>query len=263
MIIHNFDGLQSELATEFVETGFCTVDMVNVDGFKSLSDLIVELFSKELDEAAPAELSFESLHKIKNLPEINPLRLSVFKGINSYSWVRPTLYSLVRPHIDALVGNEVVMQNRVNLGVMMPSDDTSHIPIHADTDSGESPFQVVVWIPLTKIDNGNGIFFLPEKYAHLTEKFWEIFSNEGEKAATQSISRYLVEPVVNVGQAVIFDSKLLHGSFPNPTNSTRVSLNTRFKALMSPDGNGEKSLGPFYSPTILKPITKRGLATYE
>ncbi len=40
------------------------------------------------------------------------------------------------------------MQLRVNLSIQMPEDESSLLPVHADTWSGDSPYEVVVWLPL-------------------------------------------------------------------------------------------------------------------
>ena len=43
------------------------------------------------------------------------------------------------------------MQKQINLSIMMPKDTSSNISLHVDTHSGESPFQVVMWLPLTDV----------------------------------------------------------------------------------------------------------------
>jgi sporadic carbohydrate cluster 2OG-Fe(II) oxygenase len=63
-------------------------------------------------------------------------------------WFRPTYFGPARSTIETLVGNELAMQDRVNLSIQLPRDDSSLLPIHADAFGGETPFQVVEWLPL-------------------------------------------------------------------------------------------------------------------
>ena len=46
------------------------------------------------------------------------------------------------------VNNEIAMQLRVSLSIQLPLDDSSLLPVHADTWTGVSPFETVVWLPL-------------------------------------------------------------------------------------------------------------------
>ena len=40
------------------------------------------------------------------------------------------------------------MQNRINLSIQLPKDKGSLLDTHADTWNGNSPFEIVVWVPL-------------------------------------------------------------------------------------------------------------------
>ena len=43
-----------------------------------------------------------------------------------------------------MVGNELAMQNNINLSIQFPDDVSSLLPLHADTWSGDSPFERTV-----------------------------------------------------------------------------------------------------------------------
>src|SRR5260370_21244394 len=53
------------------------------------------------------------------------------------------------------------MQNRINLSIQMPEDDSSLLDIHADVFGGETPFQVVQWLPLVDCHDSKSMFILP------------------------------------------------------------------------------------------------------
>ena len=70
---------------------------------------------------------------------------------------------MARKQLYTIVGNELVMQNKVNLSIQLPNDDSSLLPIHSDTWSGDSPFEVVVWLPLVDCDTTKSMYILPPK----------------------------------------------------------------------------------------------------
>src|SRR3546814_6522586 len=92
---------------------------------------------------------------------VNALRLHVFNGLNAQPWCRPTYLALGRPVIDAVVGNELAMQNKVNLSIQMPRDETSTLAVHADVWSAETPYEVVQWTPLVDVHDTKAMYILP------------------------------------------------------------------------------------------------------
>ena len=60
-------------------------------------------------------------------------------------------YMVAKEGLDILVGNEIAMQKKLNLSIQVPNDNESNLPMHSDIYAGESPFEVVVWIPLMDV----------------------------------------------------------------------------------------------------------------
>ena len=46
----------------------------------------------------------------------------------------------------------------------MPKDQSSVLPMHADSFNGESPYEVVAWLPLVDCYFNKSMFLLPPKY---------------------------------------------------------------------------------------------------
>lgn len=86
---------------------------------------------------------------------------TVFNGLNAEPWFRPTYFRLARSTIEIIVGNELCMQRRVNLSIQMPGDDSSLLATHSDVWSGDSPFEVVVWVPLVDVHHTKAMYLLP------------------------------------------------------------------------------------------------------
>ena len=66
--------------------------------------------------------------------------------------------------VETIVGNELAMQNKLNLSFQMPNDKNSQLPMHSDIYAGESPFQVVVWIPLVNASSTKSMFITSPRY---------------------------------------------------------------------------------------------------
>ena len=57
------------------------------------------------------------------------------------------------------------MQTKINLSIQIPNDKTSMLPMHSDIYAGESPFEVVAWLPLTDVaSNSMSMFITKPKF---------------------------------------------------------------------------------------------------
>ena len=65
--------------------------------------------------------------------------------------------------LSNIVGNELAMQNNINLSIQIPNDESSLLPIHSDTWSGDSPFETVLWLPMVNCYKTKSMFILDAK----------------------------------------------------------------------------------------------------
>ena len=66
---------------------------------------------------------------------------------------------------------------------------------------------------------------------------------------------------IKFGEILIFSPILLHGNTINETDTTRVSMNCRFKSLLSPYNvfsTTHRNIPHFFKPLTIKPMTKIG-----
>ena len=75
------------------------------------------------------------------------------------------------------------MQQRVNLSIQMPGDTSSLLPVHADTWSGDSPYEVVAWLPLVHCYGTKAMYLLPPRHA-------AAFDARQEVSAPKALARY-------------------------------------------------------------------------
>ena len=94
------------------------------------------------------KIDFNNLHNHLKYNEVNNFRLKLFKDLNNQNWSMESYYKIFKEYLEIIVGNELVMQNQLNLSVQMPKDQSSVLPMHADSFNGESPYEVVAWLPV-------------------------------------------------------------------------------------------------------------------
>jgi sporadic carbohydrate cluster 2OG-Fe(II) oxygenase len=250
------------LEAEFLELGYVLKDVGDLDTLTKFRRALVEAACEFLDRPAPNddEKFLNDLHHIVGSGEINDLRLACFNALNRFIWCRPTYYEMAKPWLHRLVGSELAMQNKVNLSIQMPGDETSVLPAHTDVWSAETPFEVVQWLPLVDVFDTKAMFILPPEKNREVRKFVSAHGNAPDGldlyAGFKDEFRFLEIPF---GKVLIFSPILLHGNILNETSETRWSLNSRFTGLFTPYASDEKTLGNFFLPITPRPVSRVGM----
>jgi sporadic carbohydrate cluster 2OG-Fe(II) oxygenase len=253
------DNDESELGERFLADGHIVLPVDDTSGLERLRNLIAGLAATHFGLPAPEESGafLETIHDRLPPEELNEFRLYVINSMNAEAWLRPTYYGLARKALAAVVGNELVMQKRINLSIQLPNDDGSLLPVHADVWSGDSPFEVVVWLPLVDCQATKSMYLLaPAPNATMHTRMKEFASNSPEDLF-KAIEDQVEFIKISFGQILVFSQNLMHGNRINQEAETRWSMNCRFKSLFSP--YADKKLGEFFEPITLKPATRMGL----
>ena len=201
--------------------------------------------------------NLSELHKFVPTKKINELRLKIFNKLNkNFDWMEK-IKSLAIADIIPIIGPDILIQSKINVSIQMPDDKSSILPIHADAFSGESPFQINLWIPLTNCFDSNAMFILDEK---ITMKYVKNMFNKDNKSL--DINKIKVGKKnfqhMQFGEILIFNPGLLHGNILNNTNKTRISMNVRLKALLAPESEKtpDRKYGTFYKKFNLSENTQ-------
>ena len=180
------------------------------NGFSNYQDFFEEIIIKTAEKQGFRGIkTLSSIHEIVLVKDINRLRLAIFNEINKVEDWSSLIYKSIIPRINYMLGHDLSIQSKLNLSIQMPNDETSILEEHLDFRSGDSPFQLVIWIALTNSYLDNSMFI---KYNNLTE---------------------FIE--VKKGDILIFDPNIPHGNKINTTEHTRISMNVRIKNWFSPD----------------------------
>ncbi len=242
----------------FLADGHIIVPAEDLDAVRAIREQAASLAAHHLGCAPPDDPGrfLETIHERVSVAGLNDLRLAVFEGLNILSWLRPAYFAVARRVLEVLVGNELAMQLRVNLSIQLPGDDSSLLPIHADVFNGDSPYEVVVWLPLVDCHGTKSMFFLPPGP---NQRLVDEFANQSSRSAEdlyRQVEPELLWLTVKFGEVLIFSQNLMHGNRVNREPDTRWSMNCRFKSLFSP--YADKKLGEFFEPVTLRPATRLG-----
>ena len=250
-----------ELSNTFLRDGHVVREAESESILESVRQDVIQIATNWLKQNGLESASFDLANSHKFVPNdrLNDLRLTIFAEINKLSDIRQRYFSLARQTISTLVGNELAMQNKVNMSVQQLNDESSVLPMHSDIWTGDSPFQVVLWVPLTDASETNSMFFLPplaSREARNRVAAGEFKSMDQIENAYRS---QLITMVVPYGKVLVFDSSCLHGNVLNETKTSRWSINCRFTGLLTPFTNPERRLGTYYLPITTRAATKMGL----
>ncbi len=242
---------------DLINKGYLIKKVESKKSLKYISDFLKKKLTNEINIKKSQQFSFNNLHKYIEINQLNSIRLKLIKDINQNSLFRKNLFFLAKQNLYEMVGNELAMQNNINLSIQFPNDESSLLPLHADTWSGDSPFETVLWLPLVNCYKTKSMFILNQKKY---KKFLNIYKNK-EVNDVSNLFKKLRKDFnfikINYGNYLFFNQSLPHGNIINKTKETRISINCRFKGLFTP--YAEKKLGKFFSPLNLRPASQIGL----
>ena len=236
------------LANEFIDQGFIVREAANKDALNKIQKFVIDMLSKKGGNL------LDNAHRNIDIQELNDFRLEVINELNAQPWLKEAYYQVAKPYLDILVGNELAMQSRVNLSIQLPEDDSSLLPVHADTWSGDSSFEVVVWLPLVNCFGTKSMFLLPPKAANNLSDEFRLYAKGNSEELFNAIKKDVDWIKINYGEVLVFNQACPHGNRVNKENETRWSMNCRFKGLFTP--YKDKKIGEFFEPITLRPVSK-------
>lgn len=243
----------SDNGKKLISDGYFITDVEDTKALDSIRDSFLSFLEKGWGLKTD---DLSNIHKIVPLDILNEVRYGFFRHINSPKSEFTTNYlNLAKKSMYDVVGNELAGNRTVNFSIQFPNDESSLLPIHSDMFSGESEFQVNLWIPLVDAFDTNAMFFFNPDFSNKLSRDINKYENTGiDDLLNKNPDEYQFLNV-NYGQVLIFTSGCLHGNIINKTNKTRLSLNCRYKNLFSPYNEyeeNEKKLGSFYEPVTVK-----------
>lgn len=256
-----YDSEELKLTEEFLANGYVIPEVDDREALDAIRDHVVAIVAEKLGCEIPDDPGtfLNSVHEILPVDDLNDVRLHTYRTMNEAEWFRPTYFKLARNTLRSLVGNELAMQNKINLSIQYPNDDSSLLGIHSDAFGGETPFQTVCWIPLVDCSRTKSMYILPPGPNQETLRDMALIEEGGMSALYEKVRDDLIFLDVPYGTALVFSPNLLHGNTVNEEPETRWSMNCRFTGLFTPYRGKEKKLGAFYLPITARPVTRIGM----
>jgi sporadic carbohydrate cluster 2OG-Fe(II) oxygenase len=252
----------ASVAEEFLGSAYVIRDVEDRAALDQFRREIVLAAARTINHPPPEDdgAFLDNIHRLVPVENLNSLRLGLYGELNSKPWFRPTYFKLVTRLVETLVGNELAMQNRINVSIQMPEDRTSLLELHADVFAGETPYQIVQWLPLVDVRATKSMFILSRPKSEEVVTRLRDFSEGGMRALFEAVEPDLAWLEIPYGKVLLFSPNVLHGNVVNEETTTRWSLNCRYTGLFTPYGIGERSLGSYYSPITARPVTRMGMA---
>jgi sporadic carbohydrate cluster 2OG-Fe(II) oxygenase len=251
----NFLNKKEQKKTKvFLEKGFIISKVESMSSLKYISLLISNAINQQVKKKL---VNLNKIHEKISIEELNNFRLGIINKINKDKLLRYHYFNIAREALYILAGNELMMQKNINLSIQFPNDNSSLLPIHSDVWSGDSPYEINLWVPLVNCYGTKSMYILEQKdYAN-----FEKIMQKKKYSSSEDIFKLVKNKVrwlnVNYGQFLIFNQALPHGNIVNVEKETRWSMNCRFKNFYSP--YGDKKVGEFFLPITTRAISEIGM----
>ena len=149
---------------KFSKSGYYIFDIKDKTILREIKSKIIKessviLKKKKLDQYQFFNFSQNFISK----NNLNSFRLKIYNKLNIDKNFLKNYYKMGREYIDLFCGNELAVQKKINLSIQLPNDSSSILPIHTDVWSGNSPFELVLWIPLVSASKTKSMFILSPK----------------------------------------------------------------------------------------------------
>lgn len=223
-------------------------DLKKIFYFKKIIKKEVLKINKKFDG------NLSNIHKYIKKNQVNALRLKAFKQINSVNWTN-LINKIALEGLVENLGPDLLIQSKINLSIQMPNDDTSMLPAHSDSWSSDTPYQINLWLPLTKAFKSNSMFIYDKFYS--LKVFKQIIKKSELKIKKPNFKDFIN---IKEGEFLLFNPACLHGNVINKTKKTRVSLNVRFKSIFAPESKRitDRKYGTYYKKFKISPNTEFG-----
>lgn len=199
---------------------------------------------------------FDHTERFVSVDGLNALRVGLIEMLNADDTLRRALFQMARRPVEWAVGNEIAMQRTVNLSIQLPGDDSSLLPLHSDVWSGNSPYELVLWVPLVDCGRTKSMYLLERPKSEKVLREFSRYKDFDAETLYRKIEPELEWLDVPYGRAALFTHSLLHGNRVNEEKTTRWTFNVRLKGLLTP--YGVKELGESFLPVTVRPATRIG-----
>lgn len=254
-----FTAQESSLIDRFLEKGIVRTQAEDRNALDKIRDFLADTAASWLQIPPQKDKGkfLNTIHHYISIDKLNDFRVALIHTMKQQPWLRPAYFAIGRRAIEVLVGNELVMQRNINLSIQLPNDDSSTLPVHSDVWSGDSPYEVVLWVPYVNCYGTKAMYFCDALVDAELQPDLKRFQGKSSEELYEAIAKEAPFIEASYGEILLFTQNIMHGNRVNSENETRWSSNCRFKSALSP--YADKKLGEFFEPVTLRPATRFGL----
>ena len=254
--------LTKKYSNSFLKNGYLIINSENNGSIEWIKNLITNTIKKKVKKF-DGELN--NLHKFVSIKKLNKIRMSVYDTINKNTELKKKYFSVCNNVIDELVGNELAIQKKINISFQLPKDNSSLLSLHSDVWSGDSPYEIVVWIPMVDVYRTKSMYILPQKkyrkFLNTLKKLKNKSSNQLNKTSPYAVFNF--DTNYNYSKNLsfffrldnIFNSNYETMGVLGEASSSEVNVPI---AELGDTGTGETAIGPL-DPNFLSPGQPRSL----
>ncbi len=253
---------EKELSDSFLKKKYVIVPAESMSSLhairKKIATTAADLLGKSIQDDKEIDSFLNNIHHHVSGKELNDIRVKIIVEMNREPWFRKAYYDVARVALSMLAGNELVMQRRINLSIQLPNDDSSLLPVHADVWAGDSPYEIVLWIPLVDCYETKSMFIANADVDEQIQAKFKQFQGKSTEDLFNTIEKDVEFLRVPYGSVLLFSQNVMHGNRINRENTTRWSMNCRFKNILTPYHG--KKLCEFFEPITIRPLTRVGMS---
>ena len=213
----------TKISNEFKKNGYVIRNVADTKSLDYIQSQFIKLVKKnyKFEKNYNNEKILNFFHKKIKKNQLNDFRLKILNQINKDEKCRYNYFKVSKPYLEAIVGNELVMQKKINLSIQLPEDQDSLLAVHSDVWSGDSPFEVVVWLPLVNCFRTKSMYILPANLINQFNKKISKKNYQNSEKVFKLIEKKIKWIKINYGQVLIFNQSLPHGNRINKELETR------------------------------------------
>ena len=241
---------------DFIRKGYSIIKPKDKDIIKNLHNFVISYLRKKVSKNIP--LNLNKLNNHINIEDVNSIRLDLYQNINKSKKFHEMYFKVFKPYLSKIIGDDISKQKKINLNIQLPQDYNSTLDLHADTFAGESPYEVITWLPLSSVYKSNSMYVFPLDISKKIVSKIENYNTVGTDKILNNYKKNLKFLKINYGEVLIFSANLMHGNKVNQTKDSRLSLNCRFKNTFSPRNkiNSSNHIVNIYENKTKSPSTK-------
>ena len=217
---------------DFIKKGYSIIKLSNDRDINELHQFVISYLRKKVSKQIKNNLN--KLNNYLNIENVNAIRLDLYKHLNKSKRFQEIYFKLFQPYLSKLIGEDISKQKKINLNIQLPNDYNSTLDLHSDTFAGESPYEVITWLPLSTVYKTNSMYVFPLNISKKIVSKIKKYNKVGTDKILKDYKKNLKFLKINFGEILIFSANLMHGNKVNLTKDSRLSLNCRFKNSFSP-----------------------------